>query len=87
MFSGVTEQPGEINDIVSSDDEMDLVDTSRRAIDSPEEDRKIMLNRVKGTTVMRRQGKTCVNEYSAIVPWNARDRVFKLRCEMDIEKY
>ena len=45
---------GEIADVVSSDDESALVDTSRRAIDSPEEDRKVMLHRVKGTTVMRR---------------------------------
>jgi len=45
---------GEIQDVVSSDDETELMDTSRRAIQSPEEDRKIMLHRVKGTTVMRR---------------------------------
>ena len=45
---------GEIQDVVSSDDETELMDTSRRAIPSPEEDRKIMLHRVKGTTVMRR---------------------------------
>lgn len=45
---------GEIQDVASSDDETELMDTSRRAIASPEEDRKIMLHRVKGTTVMRR---------------------------------